>query len=138
MPKPATARYDALDASGQKNGISEPSSIGILCCRVDSSSTGCDSPSGHAEATVRISLSRCGHAPNPSPSIDIDAEGWRGQGEGEKQSACSILFDLFCKKISSCELGYCRRGNSPFVIGLKALSFPSHSIWMRWRGRGGG
>jgi hypothetical protein len=59
----------------EKNGISEPSSIGILRCRVDSSSTGCDGPSGHAEATARISLSRCGHAPNPSPSIDIDAEG---------------------------------------------------------------
>jgi hypothetical protein len=59
----------------EKNGISEPSSIGILWCRVDSSSTGCDGPSGHAEATVRISFSRCGHAPNPSPSIDIDAVG---------------------------------------------------------------
>jgi hypothetical protein len=42
------------------------------------------------------------------------------------------------QKISSCELGYCRQGNSPFVFGLKALGFPSHSIWMRWRGRGEG
>ena len=59
----------------EKNGISEPSSIGILRCRVDSSSTGCDGPSGQAEATARISLSICGHAPNPSPSIEIDTEG---------------------------------------------------------------
>jgi hypothetical protein len=48
-----------------------------------------------------------------------------------------VLIDLFCKK-SLCELSYCRRGNSPFVLGLKALGFPSHSIWMRWRSRGRG
>jgi hypothetical protein len=122
--RPNLPRLDTMLSTPpvEKNGISEPSSIGILRCRVDSSSTGCDGPSGQAEATARISLSICGHAPNPSPSIEIDTEGWRGRGKGENQAACfnwSIL-----QKKSSCELGYCRRGDSPFVLGSKALGFP--------------
>jgi hypothetical protein len=68
----------------EKNGISEPSSIGILHCRVDSSSTGCDGPSATVKQPPASAFPDVGMLREPSPSIDIDAEGRWGRGEGEK------------------------------------------------------
>jgi hypothetical protein len=81
----------------KKNGISWPSSIGVLVCQVHSSSTACNSPTGHRNSSPfpAFWMWACSKT---LLSNDINREGWREQGGGEKQAACLFLVACFEKQ----------------------------------------
>jgi hypothetical protein len=80
---------------------------------------------------AHIRLSGCGHAASQTLPVYRCQRGGLMGARGRWESCCLlVLIDLVCKKISSCELGYCRRGNSPFVLGLKPSASPPS--WYGW------